>query len=278
MNKKHIDPTSSPWAPFGVQLRRSREGRGLTQAQLARKCKYDPSYVSFVELAQRPPSEKFAVTADQILETGGTLSLMYWQHRHTALVPGFPEYANYESRAAEIRMFEINVIPGLLQTAEYATALEAGHVRQGSATQEQADERVNFLATRQQCLTRTPPPLIHAVLDESCIRRPVGGREVMAAQLQQLEASAQQPNMLIQVAPFALGEDRPFMRMVFLLTMPDRRMLGYSENEQRGFLDRDVETVHSLAKSYDRLQIEALNQAASVALIRAVRKDFEDGP
>ncbi|WP_395298772.1 multiprotein-bridging factor 1 family protein [Kitasatospora hibisci] len=60
VNKKQLDPSSGPWAPFGVQLRRSREGRGLTQAQLARKCKYDPSYVSFVELAQRPPSERFA--------------------------------------------------------------------------------------------------------------------------------------------------------------------------------------------------------------------------
>ncbi|MFJ5120783.1 helix-turn-helix domain-containing protein [Kitasatospora sp. NPDC088548] len=277
MNKKTLDPTSSPWAPFGVQLRRSREGRGLTQAQLARKCKYDPSYVSFVELAQRPPSEQFAARADAVLETGGTLSLMYWQHRHTALVPGFPEYANYESRAAEIRLFEIGVIPGLLQTKEYATALEAGIVRNGGATQEQADERVNFLMTRQQCLERTPPPLVHAVLDESCIRRPIGGREVMIAQLLHLEESAKRPNVLIQVAPFSLGEDRPFMRMVFLLTMPDRKVLGYTENEQRGHLTRDIESVMPLVKGYDRLQIEALSQAASVAMIRAVRKDFEDG-
>ncbi|WP_241002292.1 helix-turn-helix transcriptional regulator [Streptomyces sp. CB01881] len=275
MNKKQLDPTSSPWAPFGVQLRRSREGQGLTQAQLARKVKYDPSYVSFVELAQRPPSEKFAAKADEVLETGGTLSLMYWQHRHTALVPGFPEYANYESRAAEIRLFEIDVVPGLLQTVEYATALEAGHVRQGSATRGQAEERVNFLTTRQQCLERTSPPLVHAVLDESCIRRPIGGRDVMIAQLLHLEAMAQRPDIAIQVAPFSLGENRPFMRMVFLLTMPDRRVLGYSENEQRGFLDREAEAVLPLVKSYDRLQIEAMNQADSMAMIRSVRRDFE---
>ncbi|WP_395298067.1 DUF5753 domain-containing protein [Kitasatospora hibisci] len=200
---------------------------------------------------------------------------MYWQHRHTALVPGFPEYANYESRATEIRQFEINVIPGLLQMPEYAAALEAGHVRQGSATQEQAEERVNFLMTRQQCFERTPPPLFHAVLDESCIRRPIGGREVMIAQLLHLEELSQQPNVAIQVAPFNLGEDRPFMRMVFLLTMPDRRVLGYSENEHRGFLDRDAEAVLPLVKGYDRLQIEAMNQADSMAMIRSVRRDFE---
>ncbi|MFJ2780101.1 MULTISPECIES: Scr1 family TA system antitoxin-like transcriptional regulator [unclassified Kitasatospora] len=275
MNKKTLDPTSSPWAPFGVQLRRSREGRGLTQAQLARKCKYDPSYVSFVELAQRPPSEQFAARADAVLETGGTLSLMYWQHRHTALVPGFPEYANYESRAEEIRLFEINVIPGLLQTKAYATAWEHGNVRRGTATQEHVEERVNFLLTRQQCLQRTPPPLVHAVLDESCLRRPIGGRDVMVEQLLHLEHMAEQPNILLQVAPYSLGEDRPFTRVVTMLTMPGRKMLAYTETEQRGYLDRDTESVAALAKDYNRLLIEAMNQAESVAMIRAVRRDFE---
>ncbi|MGW2543183.1 helix-turn-helix domain-containing protein [Kitasatospora sp. NPDC001574] len=275
MNQKELDPTSGPWAPFGVQLRRSRRAGRLTQAQLARKCGCDPSHVSLVELSRRAPSKKFAAKADEVLETGGTLTLMYWQHRHTALVPGFPEYANYEARAAEIRMFEVDVVPGLLQTAEYATALEAGHVRQASATQEQAEERVSFLATRQQCLDRTPPPIVHAVLDESCVRRPIGGRDVMVRQLLHLEELGKRPNIAIQVAPFSLGEDRPFMRMVFLLTMPDRKVLGYSENEHRGFLDREAEAVLPVVKSYDRLQIEAMNQADSLAMIRSVRRDLE---
>ncbi|MEV6978072.1 helix-turn-helix transcriptional regulator [Kitasatospora sp. NPDC093806] len=275
MNKRELDPSSGPWAPFGVQLRRSRESCGLTQAQLARKIKCDPSHVSLVELSHRPPSENFATRADEILATGGTLALMYWQHRHTALVPGFPEYANYESRAAEIRLFSIGVVPGLLQTRTYATAWEAGNVRRGTATPEQAEERVNFLMTRQQCLDRTPPPLVHAVLDESCLRRPIGGPEVMIDQLLFLEKLATRPNVLLQVAPFSLGEDRPFSLPVTLLTMPDRKLLGYAETEVRGFLDREIDTVLPLVKGYDRLQIEALNQASSVDMIRAVRRDFE---
>ncbi|MFE2721163.1 helix-turn-helix transcriptional regulator [Kitasatospora sp. NPDC059327] len=275
MNKKHLDPASSPWAPFGVQLRRSRETKGLTQAQLARRCECNPSYVSYIELAHRPPSQKFAFLADRVLETGGTLSLMWWQHRHTALLEGFPEYANYESRAEEIRLFEINVIPGLLQTKAYASAWEQGNVRRGSATQEQAKERVEFLLTRQQLLGLNPPPLIHAVLDESCLRRPIGGRDVMVEQLLHLESLARQPQVLLQVAPYALGEDRPFTRVVTMLTMPGRKMLAYTETEQRGYLDRNIESVAALAKDYDRLLIEALNRSESVAVIRAVRRDFE---
>ncbi|MER7757585.1 helix-turn-helix transcriptional regulator [Kitasatospora sp. NPDC097643] len=277
MNKKHIDPSSSPWAPFGIQLRRSREAMGFTQAQLARKVGYDPSYVSFVELAQRPPSQQFAIKADDVLQTGGTLQLMYWQLRHTALVPGFPEYANHEARAAEIRLFSIGIAPGLLQTSAYANAWEAGNIRRGRATPEQADERVAFLMTRQQCLDRTPAPLVHAVLDESCLHRPVGGAEVMIEQLLYLEHLATRPNVLLQVAPYGLGEDRPFTLPVILLTMPDRKLLGYTETELRGYLDREIDTVLPLVKDYDRLQIEALNQAASVEMIRAVRKGYEDG-
>ncbi|MFJ6772865.1 Scr1 family TA system antitoxin-like transcriptional regulator [Kitasatospora sp. NPDC091257] len=277
VNIKEIDPSSSPWAPFGIQLRNSRKAKGLLQHQLARKCGVSASYVSFVELAHRPPSEKFATKADEVLETGGTLMLMWWQHKHTALVPGFPEYANHENRAAEVRLFSIDIVSGLLQTHAYAGAWEAANIRRGTATPEQAEERVAFLMTRQQLLARTPTPLLHAVLDESCLRRPVGGTKVMIEQLQHLEQLAASPSVIIQVAPYSLGEERPFSSHVTLLTMPDRKLLGYGETEVRGYLDRDIDTVLPLFRGYDRLQIEALNQAASMETIRAVRKGYEDG-
>ncbi|WP_371515341.1 helix-turn-helix transcriptional regulator [Kitasatospora sp. NBC_01300] len=275
VNIKEIDPESSPWAPFAVQLRRSRMMKGLKQEQLARKCGVSPSYVSFVELARRPPSEKFAAKADEVLQTGGTLMLMWWQHKHTALVPGFPEYANYENGAEQIRLFEINIIPGLLQTRSYATAFELGKVGQNTATPQEAEERVAFRLTRQQCLDRTPPPFLHAVMDESCLRRVVGGRDVMIEQMNHLEHMATQPNVVVQVVPFSLGENQPFLRMVHLLTMPGRRLVAYTENEQRGYLDRDNESVAGLAKSYDRLAVEAANRADSLAMIRSARRNFE---
>ncbi|MER7765729.1 helix-turn-helix transcriptional regulator [Kitasatospora sp. NPDC096140] len=275
VNIKEIDPESGPWAPFAVQLRNSRRAKGLKQFQLARRCGVSASYVSFVELARRPPSKKFAAKADEVLETGGTLMLMYFQAKHTALVPGFPEYANYEAAAEKIRLFEINVIPGLLQTRAYAVAWEQGNLRRGTVTPEQAHERIEFLLARQHIYDRTPPPLLHAVIDESCLRRPIGGLDVMVEQLLHLEEMATRPKVIIQVAPYSLGEDRPFTRLVHLLTMPDRKALSYGETEQRGYLDRDAESITALADDYDRLVAEALSQTQSVAMIRAVRRDFE---
>ncbi|MFJ9606091.1 Scr1 family TA system antitoxin-like transcriptional regulator [Kitasatospora sp. NPDC101176] len=275
MNKKTIDPTSSPWAAFGVQLRRSREAAGLTQLQLSKKVDCTASHLSYVELAQRPPSLKLAELADQELKTGGTLVLMYWQLKHTALHEGFPEYVNYETRAEQIRVFEINVVPGLLQTRAYATAVEVGYARQGNATLEKAKERVEFRLARQQVLDRDPPPVLHAVLDESCLRRLIGGRDVMVEQLLHLERLADYSNIVIQVAPHELGERLPFTRMIHLLTMPSRKVLAYGETEQRGYIDRDLQSVEAVTKGYDRLGVESMNQADSLAMIRMVRRDLE---
>jgi transcriptional regulator with XRE-family HTH domain len=269
-----LDPSSSPWAAYGTQLRRSRKAKGLSQAQFGELIGYSATYVSYLERGQRPATLHISVAADAALETGGTLELMWWSLRHAALIEGFPEFAAREAKAAKIRAFELGVIPGLLQTPEYAMALAAAAVRRGSISQEQADERVAFLATRQALLGRSPAPVVHVVLDESCLRRMVGGQEVMVHQLAKLESVAEQPRRIIQVAPYELGERCPFVLPVWLLTMPDRTVLGYTESHQRGFLERESDSVAAWEREYDWLQVDALSQANSLAMIQEVRKEL----
>ena len=171
-------------------------------------------------------------------------------------------------------MFELNVIPGLFQLEEYAAALAMGDVQRGNITQGQAEERVAFLATRQQLLLRDPAPAVYAILDESCLRRPIGGRQVLHAQLRHLEELSQRPNIILQVAPFDLAERAPFTLAMTLLTLPDRTLLGYSESLQRGLLERDIPATRAWEKGYDRFQVEALSRAASLDMIRAVREEM----
>ncbi|MFD4530877.1 Scr1 family TA system antitoxin-like transcriptional regulator [Kitasatospora sp. NPDC058397] len=278
VNRKELDPTSGPWAPFGVQLRRSREAAGMTQAKLAKLVGVDPSYVSYAELAppdRTPPSEAFARDVDRVLDTGGTLLLMWLQAKHSALLDGFPEFATQEQNAAEIRIYEAGIVPGLFQIEAYARALAVGDVRRGAITQEQADERVTFLLARQELVRRKRPPLVHAVLDESCLRRIIGGRDVMQAQLTHLETLYAVNNVILQVAPFALGEDRPFALPMVLLTLPDQSFLGYSESEGRSHLERDTERLSTWRKQYDRLQVGALAETATLEWMRAARKGIE---
>jgi len=206
------------------------------------------------------------------LGTGDSLERQSRALRHTAILEGFPEYVVHEKRAAEIRLFELGIVPGLLQTPEYAAAIATGAVRRGAITEQQAEERLTLLAERQASLERTPPPLVYAVLDESCIRRPVGGQEVMAAQLDRLISFAELPTTVLQVAPYTLGERRAFDLPVRLATLPDRSLIVYAESATQGHLDRDSRVVLPMLTAYHQLQAEACPQAESVAMIEQLRR------
>ncbi|MGW5942055.1 helix-turn-helix domain-containing protein [Streptomyces celluloflavus] len=275
LNRKELSPDSSPQAAFGARLRRSREAHGWKQEDLSKLMGFSSGHVSAVETGRKMPSLRFSRSADVafgLTGTADTFERAYLEIRHGALVEGFPEYVGHEGRAAEIRLFEVGVIPGPLQTREYAAAIEASHVQRGTITAEQAAERVDFLIERQSALIRALPPLVIVVLDESCIRRPIGGHQVMDAQLRRLIEFAEQPHTSLQVAPFAMGERRPFNRLVHLLTLTDRSVVAYVESQTQGYLDREITSVMPLVRAYHQLQTEAPSQAESVAMINQVRK------
>ncbi|MFR9798411.1 helix-turn-helix domain-containing protein [Streptomyces sp. MS06] len=272
MNRKELDPEASPSARFGKLLRTLRDQRGWTQDELATRVGCSGAHISAVETGRRPPTRRFAASLDRALGAGDMFERQSRAARHTALIEGFPEYVSLEARAAEIRLYEVGVVPGLLQTLEYAAALEADAVRREAITCEQADERVELVAQRQNSLDRSPSPLITAVLDESCIRRPMGAPSTMDAQFARLLDFAEQPNTMLQVAPFSMGARRPFSLPVTVLTMPDRSLVSYAESTHRGHLERESTFVLPILAAYHQLQAEALSQAASVAMIEELRK------
>ncbi|MFI1824842.1 helix-turn-helix domain-containing protein [Streptomyces sp. NPDC020412] len=275
VNRKELNPDASPQAAFGARLRRSREARGWTQEALSERMGVSSGHISGVETTRKSPSLHFAKAADAtfgLVGTVDTFERQWHEMHHGSLLEGFPEYVGYEGRAAEVRLFEAGLIPGPLQAREYTQAVANFSVQQGDITPEQATERVEFLADRQAALFRTPGPLIHAVLDESCIRRPIGGPEVMEAQLVRLLEFAAMPNTGLQIAPFSMGERQPFIRLVHLLTMTDRSVMSYVESQTSGHLDRDPSSALPLVRKYHQLQIEAASQAESVAMIEQLRK------
>ncbi|MFE7615634.1 Scr1 family TA system antitoxin-like transcriptional regulator [Streptomyces sp. NPDC057496] len=270
-----MNPEASPQAAFGARLRSSREARGWKQDDLADLVKYSGRHISAVETGRKPPTLRFSRGLDTVFgftATSESFERAWGELRHGSLLEGFPEYLGQESRAAEIRLFDLGVIPGLLQTPEYATAMEEGNVKRGTLSPEQAAERVEALVERQAALVRRTPPMLIVVLDESCIRRLIGGREVMERQLAHLIEFAEQPNTVLQLAPYSMGERCPFSRQVNLLTMPDRSVMSYVESQTNGYLDRELTSVLPLVRAYHQLQAAALSQAESVAMIDEVRK------
>jgi transcriptional regulator with XRE-family HTH domain len=275
LNRKELDPESSPEAAFGARIRRLREERGWKQEELADRMGYSGTHISAVETGRKMPTLRFSRNADQVFgtgETADTFERQYREIRHGSLLEGFPQYVGHEGRAVEIRMYEIGIIHGLLQTPEYARVLADSAVRRGTIAPEQAAERISFLAERQAALVRPRPPSMLVVMDESCIRRRIGGDEVMAGQLDRLLEFAELPNTVLQIAPFGMGERRPFDLPMTLLTLSDLSVVAYAESQMRGHLERDTTSVLPLLTAYHQLQAEALSQAASVAMINEVRK------
>ncbi|KOG50916.1 DNA-binding protein [Streptomyces griseoflavus] len=275
MNRKELQPDSSPQAAFGARLRGVRERRGWTQDTLAERMGYSSVHISAVETGRKPPTLPFSRSADKALGLEGaadTFEREFREIKHGSLLEGFPEYVGLEGRAVEIRLYNVGIIPGLLQTPEYARVLADSAVRRGAITPEQADERVAFLAGRQAALQRPRPPMVFVTMDESCIRRQVGGSSVMDAQLARLVDFADLPNTLLQVAPYEMGERRTFDLPVNILTLPDRSLICYAESQAQGNLDRESTSVVPVLTAYHQLQAEALSQAASVAMIKQVRK------
>ncbi|MEV8106265.1 helix-turn-helix transcriptional regulator [Streptomyces sp. NPDC088135] len=275
MNRKELDPESSPEAAFGARIRRLREERGWKQEELADRMGYSGTHISAVETGRKMPTLRFSRNADQVFgtgETADTFERQYREIRHGSLLEGFPQYVGHEGRAVEIRMYEIGIIHGLLQTPGYARVLADSAVRRGTIAPEQAAERISFLAERQAALVRPRPPSMLVVMDESCIRRQIGGDEVMAGQLDRLLEFAELPNTVLQIAPFGMGERRPFDLPMTLLTLSDLSVVAYAESQMRGHLERDTTSVLPLLTAYHQLQAEALSQAASVAMINEVRK------
>ncbi|MEV7866850.1 helix-turn-helix transcriptional regulator [Streptomyces sp. NPDC088124] len=275
VNRKELDPGNSPRAAYGARVRRLREQRGWSQEELAGYTEYSSQHISAVETARKPPTLRFSRKADRafgIADVADSLEREWRDVQHGSLLEGFPEYVSHEGRAVEIRLYEVGIIPGLLQTPEYARVLADSAVRRGVITADQAAERVSFLAERQTALARPQPPTMLVVMDESCIRRRVGEPAVMDAQLARLAEFAELPNTVLQVAPFGIGERRTFNLPVNLLTLPDLSVIAYAESQIRGHLERETTAVLPLLTAYHQLQAEALSQAASVVLINEARK------
>ncbi|WP_396888575.1 helix-turn-helix domain-containing protein [Micromonospora craniellae] len=201
---------------LGAQLRRLRESRGVTRENAGWEIRSSESKISRMELGRVGFKERdvadlltlYGVTAEQ--ERGALLKLARdannpgWWHRYGDVLPSwFQSYLGLEAAAALIRSYEVQFVPGLLQTREYARAVVLlGH---GQAAPAEIDRRVDLRMRRQEVLQRVKPPRLWAVVDEAALRRPIGGPQVMRGQLESLLKATQTPNVRVQVIPFAAG-------------------------------------------------------------------------
>lgn len=271
---RELEPSTSALAFFGAELRRYRTVAGLSQGQLAGQVYVSTALVGMVETARRVPGRELAQDCDEALGTGGALARLWPLVSKETFPTWFQPFVELEREAVSLRWFEPLLIPGLLQTEDYARAM----VRAGrpADTDEQIDELVTARMERQSILDADEPPLLWAVLDESALHRPIGGAKVMADQLGHLVEMARRPRITVQVIPWSVGAHASLTGPFVVIEMADNTRLAYLDSVASGRVVDRADDVATCALLYDTLQVEALPTQESLDLLQDMRGEFTD--
>jgi Domain of unknown function (DUF5753)/Helix-turn-helix domain len=272
---------------LGSQLRRLREARGVSREAAGWEIRASESKISRMELGRVGFKERdvadlltlYGVKDEH--ERSALLALAReannpgWWHRYGDVLPNwFQSYLGLEAAAALIRTYEVQFVPGLLQTREYARAvILLGH---GNAPPGEIERRVNLRMTRQQLMTRPEPPQVWAVVDEAVLRRPIGGLDIMRAQINALIDATKLPNVRLQVIPFEAGGHAAAGGAFTILRFPDQELPDVVYVEQLTsalYLDKREDLDH-YAAAMERLCVEAEPPARTAEILAKTLHDF----
>ncbi|GGP79911.1 helix-turn-helix domain-containing protein [Streptosporangium pseudovulgare] len=266
-------PADSPTALFGFELRRHRKARGWSQIKLSKAVPYSVGTISMIETAKRSPSEEFARYCDEALEAEGALMRLWPMVSHAAAPPWFRPWLDVEATAEAIRTWEPLIIPGLLQTEEYARAMLSG---EPGVSPEQVEEHVTARMERQSILRRPKPPMFWVVLDEGVLHRPIGSPAVMAAQLEHLLRAGQSPRITIQVLQLRAYSTTGLLGGFAIAQTHGTPDTAYVEAASDAQVTDWAETVKTLAFRYEGIRSEALPQRESLELIKETIQRWTD--
>lgn len=289
--EQHDGPAGGPTALrmlLGAHLRRLREAQGVSREDAGWEIRSSESKISRMELGrvgfkERDVEDLLTLYGlDDEQERARLLALAReannpgWWHRFGDVLPNwFQSYLGLEAAASLIRNYEVQFVPGLLQTREYARAVVLlGHEK---ATELEIERRVNVRTTRQQLLARANPPQLWAITDEAALRRPMGGSQVMRAQLEALIKATEMPNVRLQVVPFSAGGHAAAGGAFSILRFPERDLPDVVYVEQLNsalYLDKR-DDVEQYAAAMEALSITALPPTSSVAFLRDLIRELD---
>jgi DNA-binding XRE family transcriptional regulator len=259
--------TSNPVRYFGRQVRRARRTAGWTLAEFGQRIGYDPGQISRIENGKRPPTELFAQMCDRAFpDRDGWFSEFYAESRTwIATPPWFRSWVEHEENAATLRIWQMSVLSGLLQTEDYARTILA--VEPG-VTDDDVSARLTARLARQAILTRDDPPAAWFLVDEAALRRCVGSPDIMAAQLAHLAGLARLPNVTIQVVP-----NIAHAGLLGGFAVAERA--AYVETAVAGQVFEDAEIIAGLLTRFDTLRNEAFRGSESLTLIERMCEEWK---
>jgi transcriptional regulator with XRE-family HTH domain len=267
---------------LGQELRRLRESSGATIDQVADRLSCSASKISRIETGQSGISPRevrdilvaYGVDgepAEALVEMAREAKMRGWWQLYGAVLTS--AYVGLEAAADEIHSYEVLVVPGLLQTEDYARAMI--RAARPDIGDDEVEQRVRVRINRQSLLTQDDPLKLSVVLDEAVLHRPVGGPGVMRRQLDRLCEAATLPNVTLQILPFAAGAhggmDGTFS--ILLFREPTNHDLVFAANAAGGIFLEKEEEISRYAVIFERLRSGALPTPESVEMIAAMAKE-----
>ena len=272
---RNLDATRSPMAFLGAELRRARVAAGMSQDQLGRELNFSGDLVGKIETCERTPTPVFAAGCDSVFPhlDGLFTRLMELARRWDGPHPQwFRDWVEAEREAVSLRWWEPMMIPGLLQTPDYARALFRAW-QSASTTDEEIADLVSARIERQSILNRSRPPELWVVVDETLLHRLVGSRAIMRDQLLHLVDKSCRPSITVQVVPAEIGSHAGLLGAFIVAGFDTAPSILYAETAVEGQTIEKPALVSKAALAFDRLRAEALPRGASRDLIGKVAEE-----
>lgn len=272
---KRINDDDRPgsWVAYGRLLKFFRTKAGLTQDELAERMGYSVDHCASVEQGRRPAKAEFTARAEDAVGAGGVLQELQEEVDRAQLPAFFRDFATLEADAVSRLSYDPMLIPGLLQTQEYARALIS--VNRPPLDNETIDQHVTARLARQALLTRQKPPVAFIfIIEEATLHRKIGGRDVLQRQLRKLAENAKLRNVAIQILPTAAAAHCGLDGYMVLLEGADRKQIVCLESQGRMIATSSGDAVSDYRHRYDSLLTQALDTERSVRLIEQVASNL----
>ncbi|MER5889324.1 helix-turn-helix transcriptional regulator [Streptomyces sp. NPDC001941] len=273
---------------LGQELRRLRELKGMTAEEVAERLLVSQSKISRLENGRRSISQRdvrdlcgvYEVEdhriVDSLMQMAKDSRQQGWWHAFGDIP--YSVYIGLETDAASLRVYEPQVVPGLLQTRQYAEALIHGALPE--STEQDIEKRVNVRARRQERVKDEEHPLrLWAVIDESALRRVVGNRALMVEQLEHLVEQSRLPHVTVQVLPFDMGAHPGINGQYAILEFPDAAdsSVVYLEGVTSDLYLEKANDVQKYSVMYEHLRAQALNVEQTREFITTIMKEYARG-
>jgi transcriptional regulator with XRE-family HTH domain len=263
--EQEYEPGAGMLHVFGRQMKLFRERAGLDRAQFGSLTGYSAATIASFEQGRRIPPPKFIDKADEVLGAGGVLSASKEEVARAQYPAFFRDAARLEAQAVELHVYANQAVPGLLQSEEYARAVFT--MRRPLLNEDTVEQRVAARLARQEIISRMPMPTISFVIEETVLRRPLGGRSVMRGQLEQMMLIGQRRNVEVQVMPTEREEHAGLAGPFTLIETTEGRRIAYVEAHKDSRLYTERKSVRVFEEQYGILRAEALTPRESLACI-----------